>query len=114
MGRTKGGKNRSTEQQSLDKKIINDLEEVFRLNTDNEPEQEPIKENDLVVVGLNEIYRLDFDKEENVIVCNGHALVDGHGDDTEILLLLSPKQITQLYHFCNMEIHKQEWEKTMR
>jgi hypothetical protein len=113
MGRTKGSKNRSTEQQSLDKKLINDLEEVFQMNTDNEPEQEP-NENEFVVIGLNEIFRMDFDKDENVVVANGNALVDGHGADTEVLLLLSPKQITQLYHFCNMELHKHEWEKTMR
>lgn len=114
MGRTKGGKNRSTEQQSLDKKIINDLEEVFRLNTDNEPEQEPNKKMDLVVIGVNEFFNMDYDKDENVIVANGNAFVDGHGEDTEVLVLLSPKQITQLYHFCNMELHKNEWEKTLR
>lgn len=86
---------------------------MFQLNTDNQPEQPAETKNELVVVGMNGIDYCDFDKDENVVVANGNAFVDGFGE-TEVLLLLSPKQITQLYHFCKMEQHKQEWEKTMR
>jgi len=68
----------------------------------------------MVVVGVNEIFNLDYDKNEQVVVALCDALVDGHGEDTSILLLLSAKQIAQLYHFHQMEIHKLEWEKTHR
>jgi hypothetical protein len=107
------GAGRSKKEDSLEKKLINDLENVFKVNTDNEPQEEE-QENEMVVVGVNEIFNLDYDKNEQVVVALCDALVDGHGEDTSILLLLSAKQIAQLYHFHQMEIHKLEWEKTHR
>jgi hypothetical protein len=112
MGNPKGQKG-TNKNKSLDKKIINDLEEIFKLNTDNENQEEHI-EDPWVKVAVNEFYHMEYDREEDVVIAMGNALVDGHGEDCETLAILSPRQINQLFHFCEMAIHKQKFDKLSR
>jgi len=112
MGRRKGSTNRPKSAESLEKKLINDLEDVFKMNTDKPANEKHLTEHHEYFVAVNEVHTFQYDIEEHNVLYGMNAWVDGIGEDTDIVVILSPRQIEQMYSYLKYRQAEINWNKS--